>query len=960
MSSELSHFFETLTASGYQGDYSADYPERLIAATDNSIYQLQPQAILYPRTGEDLALAVRIAARYQLPLTPRGGGTGTNAQSLTAGIVVDVSRYLDKIISFNAEHETVTVQPGVILSRLNAFLKPHGYFFPPTVSTANRATIGGMIATDASGKGSRHYGKTSDYLESMNIILSDGEVFDAKIFSKAETEQLLKEKSRAGKCCQEIIRVIRDNESEIESVFPKMNRGLTGYNLQRVLLPDGSFNPMRLLAGSEGTLAFTQEVTLKVKELPRFKRLVVIRYSTFETALAHIETLLQADPLAIEILDDRVLDTARDDISWQSIEPVLGGPSPCPVNGLNFVEFVGDDLAALQAGMAQIKTLCEGQKDIIDFRLVDDEALIEKLWSLRASAVGLLGRPIGDRQAIPFIEDTAVPPQALPAYVKEFRATLDQYHLSYGMFGHADVGCLHVRPFMNMLSAQERALIRPMSEKLVALTKKYGGVLWGEHGRGVRGEFLPVFFGEKLFPELCRIKAAFDPNDLFNRGKLVPLNEHKVIKIDEMPLRGTFDEQIKPSWKQIFAKAINCNGNGACFNQEPSSVMCPSYKATKNRLYSPKGRTALLKEWLRLNSLPQKSPDRKQIRPLEKTLKRSLSTCLACKACSSQCPLKIDIPQLRSLFLQQFYRFRLRPIKDYAIAFLETFLKIGRVYPALSNKILGNKTSKMLLSLIGLVDIPRFTPVRLPESAFLTTAWLSEENSRKLLILQDSYTSSFEGQLVEDSYFVFRALGYDVKVSPVWDNGKACHVLGFRSLFAHAARDMIANLRPVSENGIPIVSLDAATGLMFQKEYREIGKNDQICVQSLEAFLLKELKDHPPVSLKTVSAIKEKTLIPHCTAQALTPETGTQWCEVFALFGLKMSIKQTGCCGMAGLFGHERDNAALSKKLFSLNWNDLVTPDTLATGFSCRCQTKRMKGAKLQHPIEVLRSCLEK
>lgn len=960
MQNKLSQFLEVLTTSGFEGDYGSDYAECLIAATDNSIYQLQPQAVIYPKTEKDLSLTIRLASSWQLPLTPRGGGTGTNAQSLTPYIVVDVSRYLDKIITFDAQNKTVTVQPGVILTRLNAFLKPLGYFFPPTVSTANRATIGGMVATDASGKGSRLYGKTSDYLERMKIILSDGEIFEARIFNKEETGQLLKKKSRAGQGCREIVRVITEHETEIETIFPRMNRGLTGYNLQRVLLSDGSFNPMRLFAGSEGTLGFTQEITLRVKELPRFKRLVVIRYNQFEAALDHINILLKAQPLAIEILDDRVLNTARDDISWQAIEPVLGGPSSQPVNGLNFVEFVGDDLSTLIQGMEKVEALCQNQKGVIDFRLVNDETVIEQLWSLRASAVGLLGRPVGDRQAIPFIEDTAVPPAVLPAYVKEFRAALDHYHLSYGMFGHADVGCLHVRPFMNMLSESDRTLIRPISEKLVALTKKYGGVLWGEHGRGVRGEFLPVFFGEKLFPELCRIKAAFDPEDLFNRGKLVPLDHYDVIKIDEMPMRGSFDEQIKPSWRQVFGKAINCNGNGACFNQEPSSVMCPSYKATKNRLYSPKGRTALLKEWLRLKSLPEHSNEKQKLGTIEKTLKHSLSLCLACKACASQCPLKIDIPQLRSLFLQKFYRFRVRPFRDYCVAFLEIFLKAGRSYPRLVNNILRQGPVKSILNFIGLVDLPQFAPVKLPLSSFSTSEWLNNKEKRKVLLLQDNYTSSFEGQLIEDAYFVLRKLGYNVKISPLWDNGKACHVLGFRSIFAYMAQKMIKNLRPFSEQNIPIIFLDAATGLMFQKEYREIEKRYQIPVESLEAFLIKELKDHPPQLGKTDSDVKEKILIPHCTAQALTPETGAQWQGIFTLFGLKLSVKQTGCCGMAGLFGHEKQNSVISRQLFKMNWEAFTTQDTLATGFSCRCQAERIKGAKLQHPIGFLRHFLEK
>ncbi|MBF0861221.1 FAD-binding and (Fe-S)-binding domain-containing protein [Gluconobacter kanchanaburiensis] len=961
-------FIARLKAQGFAGDISKDISSRLVFSTDNSIYQRLPSLVLYPRNGEDLNRAVR-AADGHITLAVRGGGTGTNGQSLTDGVVVDVSRYLDHILDFDAEEGTVTVEPGVILARLNAFLKPHGCFFPPTVSTATRATIGGMIATDASGKGSRIYGRTSDYIEAMDVVLSDGSDLHVTRLSADGLEQACAGTDLSSRIHAEVRRVVTEHAAEIQRVFPDMNRGLTGYNLQNLLHDDGSFHLARLLAGSEGTLALTRRVVLRVRRLPKYRQLIVVRYTSFNGTLCDVQTLLPAGPSAVEVLDDRVLARAQQDVTWHALEQVLGSRTSLPVKGLSFVEFVGDDPDLLSEQIASAVNLLENSPyKPIDYKAVSDPDIIANLWTLREKSVGLLGRPDGHRQGVPFVEDTAVPPEVLPEYVSEFRDILDGYGLSYGMFGHADVGCLHVRPFLDMLTEEDRALIRPISDAVAALTKRHGGLLWGEHGRGFRGEFSPLFFGETLFAELCRIKDTFDPKDIFNRGKLAPGGMgHPVDRIDGIPFKGSFDEEIAPELRDAYGLSVSCNGNGACFNREPDMAMCPSYKATKDRRQSPKGRALLIRSWTRLRSLPQDAPDRSLLPAVAEQLHTALDTCLSCKACATQCPIRVDIPSMRSKFLASYYRERHRPFRDYLVYWLEPLLALGRIAPGAGNVLLHNPLSRSILSRVGLVDLPRLRPARLGRKAHINRTWLrhSRGNPDAVILIQDSFTGSFDGGLTEKVHALLTTLGLDVRVTPVWDNGKARHVLGFRRGFGVTARHTLRKLNRIGSFGISLVSLDAATGLMFTQEYRDIsGAGLMPKIMPLETFLRGRIEQNALQSRGQASQAQKNpetsfSVISHCTEQASRPESAGDWAFVLRYFGLAAEAGKAGCCGMAGLFGHQKEQAGLSRRIFEQNWQAKITKPVLATGFSCRCQTERLAGLRPAHPAEALLDVLQ-
>ena len=942
-----------LTEAGFTGDIEAGLAARLTAGTDNSIYQLLPALVLHPRSGEDINRAVRVARTFSggpVPIQARGGGTGTNGQSLGNGITLDTSRHLNRILHLDVEAGTVTVEPGVVLDQLNAFLGQSGLFFPPMVSTASRATIGGMVATDASGKGSRIYGKTSDHILALDLVLADGSDWTARRLDADERHHMLGAEGLVGDIHRAVDRVVREKAALIEAIFPRMNRGMTGYNLQGVTR-DGGFDLTRLLAGSEGTLALTKSITLALRPKPKHRALIVARYNAFDTALRDVRHLLAAEPSAIEVLDDKVLAMAREDILWCGIETVLGGPAAAPVMGLSFIEFLADDTKDLdRATEAMAARLATSDHPAMDWRVVRDSRTIDQLWSLREKAVGLLGRMGGRRQGTPFVEDTAVPPERLADYVRDFRAILDSHGLVYGMFGHADVGCLHVRPALDMADPADAALIRPISDAVAALTKSYGGLLWGEHGRGYRGEFSPFFFGNELYQELCQIKRAFDPLNLLNPGKLATPDASTVTeRIDAVPLRGAANRQIAAALTEEYDRAIACNGNAACHSWDALEPMCPSFKATGDRVQSPKGRATVLRAWARLSSQHERGLPAPGLAALEEEVKASLDTCLSCKACASQCPVKVDVPAMKSRFLAGYYRSRRRPARDHLMARMEIFLGGARRFPRLANAALSLPLLRQQLrNRFNLVDLPVFAPTRMKAPT---------KAGRPVILLRDSFVASFDGAVEAAAVRLLEKLGYAVTLSPVWINGKAAQVLGMPEHFRRAAQRAQALRVRLGATGIPLVSLDAATGLLFEQEYQAVAPLDGApAVLSFEQFLIAEI-EAGHIARRQPSTGLEWRILLHCTERTARPETGARWQRIFAHFGIPAVVPALGCCGMAGMFGHEAEHAGLSRQIFDLSWARETEGGEAAiaiTGFSCRCQVKRFAGVRPPHPVEIL------
>lgn len=1016
---ETRAFLAQLKKSGFIGDIEAGDAARVVAATDNSIYQAIPQAILYPRGSQDVRCIVRTANRREfnsITFTARGGGTGTNGQSLTTGVIIDLSRHMNKILEINPQEGWVRVEAGVVKDQLNQALAPHGYFFAPDTSTSNRCTIGGMIATDASGQGSLIYGKTSDHILALKSVLANGEMLHSQPLSRNQAEKIATEETTVGQIYRQVLATCQTMKAEIDARFPPLNRFLTGYDLKHAYDEDTDCVDLsRLIAGAEGTLALVTEAKLNITPQPNFKVLVNIKYLDFQDALRHAPALVRAQATSVETIDSNVLDLARNDIVWHQVSDLLTDVPPYRMDGINILEFTAHDQAELgdkvKALLNNLKALDPHASGVIGYQICRDAESIQRIYAMRKKAVGLLGATKGSAKPVAFVEDTVVPPEQLADYILEFRHLLDSYGLHYGMFGHVDAGVLHVRPALDMQDPASEQLVREISDKVVQLTAKYGGLMWGEHGKGFRSEYGPEFFGDELFTELRKIKSAFDPNNRFNPGKIcTPLGserkQQRLVSVDARK-RGWYDRQIPLASQALIGGAMDCNGNGLCFNFDAQAAMCPSFRASKDKRYSPKGRASLLREWARQageqgyalsNSLAEPSMWQNLRLATESTTKAdfnhevraSLDTCLACKACASQCPVKVDIPRQRALFYATYHQRYRRPWRDFLVRDGEKFFSRFAKTPRLGNLLSQNLFSKKVLAWwFGYQDIPRFSVPKLSRqlpqqvmsltqfesaAATLTQAQIREQY---VLIVQDAFTSCFNADVVAAFAKVLVQLGKTPVLLPLMANGKASHVKGFLATFQYQAGHTAAKLAGYAEQyGCPMVGMDAATTLVFRDEYRheQIPLSETFSVLTIDEFLATQLSqgNWPNVSKAHASAYakasaKSVTLLPHCTEQTADPRVMQRWQQIFAQVGVELNTPAVGCCGMAGTFGHEREQQGLSKQIYALSWQEQVEqhgPQLVASGFSCRCQVERMTAAKGKkgaqkplHPVQWLARC---
>lgn len=989
---------------GFAGDIQTDIGTRMVLATDNSVYQVVPQAAVFPKNKADVVILMQTCRLHefsQIPVTVRGGGTGTNGQSLTSGIVVDVSRHMNHILEVNIEEKWVRVEPGVILDRLNAHLRPSGLFFGPTLSPSNRATLGGMISTDASGKGSRVYGKTSDHILELDTVLADGTSWRSTAINEEQLNRIAGEDHTVGW----IHRTVRDSvvthQNEIRTIFPKINRFMTGYNLAMVWNNEKhEFNLNRLIAGSEGTLGIVVEARLNLLEIPKFRRLIVLKYPSFDEALAAAQMLAESQPTAIETIDDKILSLAKQDVIWAKVGPYVSDTNGQNTAAINLVEYASnnqDDVDTQVRNVIAALNQRHGQRGAAHgYYIAKDETEYKSLWELRKKGVGLLGNTKGLRKPVPFVEDTVVPPIQLPEFVRRFREVLDEAGLTYGMFGHVDVGCLHVRPALDLKNVDDERLLREISDKISDLVQQFGGVLWGEHGKGYRSEYVPRYFGDTLYRQMRIIKKAFDPNNQLNPGKLaVPDGIDGDLATIDGPKRGWFDRQISLDARTRFAVAVDCNGNAACFNEDADDVMCPSYKVTRDRIHSPKGRASLMREWLRQLAhagyqpnhsnpaqvsflrnmfLPRRRKNHQAVaHDFSHDVYDAMNGCLACKACATQCPIRVDVPDFRSDFYSLYHTRYARPLRDYFVGALEKATHWMARMPRIANWLMGLSLSQWFLRrCVGIVDSPRLTPFNVTRELKRRGALALELNkpreiasadrTKAVILLQDTFTSCFDGTVVLDIYDFLGALGYKVWVVPPFVNGKGLHTRGFLRHFQLKANQNLKFLRAIGDLETPIIGIDPAITLTYRDEYVKLPRSttERVPVSLIQEWLASQLGTLIIPKLKSTSL--NYVLFGHCTEKSLAVQSQTQWVGIFAAFGLQLRIENTGCCGMSGVFGHESEHVGDSRMIFEAGWKNRLDkirdPSTqvVVTGYSCRAQVKRFHSVSFQHPIQALLS----
>ncbi|WP_296746942.1 FAD-binding and (Fe-S)-binding domain-containing protein [Mesorhizobium sp.] len=985
--------FERLTEAGFRGEIATGASVRAVYSTDNSIYQVMPQGVLFPRGIEDLEVLARILSEPafgDVSIAMRGGGTGTNGQSLTKSLVVDCSRHMTRILEIDPIRRVARVEAGVVKDQLNAALKPYGLFFAPELSTSNRATIGGMVSTDACGQGSCLYGKTSNHVIGLRVVMADGYTLWSRPVDEGGLQALKAMPGLIGEACRVADRVERSHRELIAQTFPKLNRFMTGYDLAHLRREDGRFDLNALLCGSEGTLAMLAEAELNLLPIPPYAALVNIRYADFNGALEDARNLVALSVASVETIDEKVLGLARADGGWPAIARFFPIEASGAANGINIVEVLADDqeelsrkIAAVESGL--LASPCEARGGHTIARHGGD---IDAIWAMRKRAVGLLGGAEGSARPVAFVEDTAVPPENLAAYIREFRELLDAEGLEYGMFGHVDAGVLHVRPALDLTRPQHVSLVRRVSDAVVALTRKHGGILWGEHGKGLRSEYVPAYFGD-LYPALQEIKRAFDPRNQMNPGKICTPGDDSLAKIDSAPLRGDFDRTIAQGIRGAYDNAANCNGNGACFDYDATSVMCPSYKGTRDRRFSPKGRASLMREWLRLLAVQGVDPldEAKRhratnglgrlavrawntINPANRSdfsheVRESMDTCLACKACAGQCPVKVSVPAFRAKFLELYYGRYLRPLKDPVVAAIETTLPMVAPFKPLYNALVRSTPGKFATHLIGLTALPSMPSVRLKRSlkqrgcAIATRERLlalpAGDRSRAVVFVADAFTKHFDPQIVLDIVDLASSMGFLPFLSAPLPNGKAMHVHGYLAAFEKAATRTARYLQGLEETGATLVGIDPSMTLTYRGEYASLGSIPPRVLLPQE-WLVDNVDRLAPAQK---SFFGRYLLLGHCTERTNASEAFRLWARIFAKLGVDLNVAEIGCCGMAGTFGHEVRNRALSQEIYAMSWPaalDGAGTDTvlMATGYSCRSQAALLSKRKMLHPVQAL------
>lgn len=923
------------------GQLATDDVTRTVYSTDNSIYQITPAGVALPETAKALHELVRAnaAGSSPAPIVARGGGTGTNGQSLTNGVLVDLKRNLNSIIHIDPEAQTAVVEPGVVTAALNVELAAHGLFWAPHTSTMSRATVGGMIATDAAGKGSLVYGRANQHVLALDICLADGSEFRAEPLTIADAEARAASNDASG----QIWRALLDLDISEDDTFalPELARGFSGYGLDR-LRDGGIIDPLALLVGSEGTLGITTRATLGLTPIPKHTTLIVAAYASFADALEDALVMRATQPTAIESFDERTLDAGRNSPAWPALGNIVGDLR----GSVLLLEYDGPD----PIDDAPIHAALHASGRMITASTVKTAAERAQAWKVRADGSSLLAQIVvgtPDRSARPtaMIEDCAVPVANMPAFIADFQACLDGFGVVYAMFGHADVGCVHVRPALDTTDPEHETLVRTITDAVVQVVKNHGGVLWGEHGQGLRGDVASEFLAPETISMMRQVKTIFDPHDLLNPGKLYrPTNAtESLIAIDAAPMRGQINREIPVAIRQEFGDAFACNGNGLCHQHSTTDAMCPSYKASGDPALSPKGRADLLRSFL-LRRENGGDPT------FEDAVAENLDQCLSCSACSGTCPVEVNIPELKSQFFESYYTSRKRPLAHGVLSKFESLASIATNSPGLAR--LGAKPAGKLL---GLVDLPTPTKQRIPTSF----ATFSPERSRgphqhgvDIVLLRDVFTDRLEPETIEKSANVLSQLGLRVELSPFVPSGKFDHVKGKRAAFAKAALAQARLVDSISAAGAQPVAIEPATALLHEHEYPAIHPGYPTTVRHLVDVLHEHREAMPP----TINPRAALLLLGHCTERTTRPASLTRWSDVLAAAGHTVQTPELGCCGMAGIFGHEVSNQEMSKTLWAMGWDDAVKQNShvTATGYSCRSQAHRLAGKHPPHPIHFL------
>lgn len=955
------------------GSLQFDSLTKTLYATDASVYREIPLAVAFPKTESDIKKLILFAAKNGTSLIPRTAGTSLAGQCVGNGIVVDVSKNFTQILEFNKEERWVRVQPGVVRDELNRFLKPHGLFFSPITSTANRAMIGGMVGNNSSGTTSIVYGVTRDKVISLDTILSDGNSVVFGEITQDDFDRKCALNTLEGQIYRQIFDELNNPEirEEIHAQFPKksIHRRNTGYAVDELLkaeLFEGNekFNFCKLLAGSEGTLAFTTEIKISLDPLPEPIEIVVAaHFESIHESMKAAQVAMKHPATAVELMDKIILDCTKESIEYSKNRYFVEGDP----KAILMIEFRG---YSLQEAMAKGEELIA---DLIEAGLgyaypIIEPAMVSSAWALRAAGLGLLGNIPGDPKAVACIEDTAVDIEDLADYIDELDEILKGFNQNPVHYAHAGAGEIHMRPILNLKKAEDVEEFYQISLASAKLVKKYQGSLSGEHGDGrVRAAFIPLMVGEKNYKLFRSIKYTWDPKNIFNPGKIVdaaPMN--KFLRYEP--------EMVTPEHKTIFdfsqaggilRLAEKCNGSGDCRKLPGSGgTMCPSFMATRNERDTTRGRANTLREFLTMDN-KENAFDHPEI-------KEAMDLCLSCKGCTAECPSSVDMASMKAEFLYQYQKTNGVPLRSRAFAYINDLNELGSKVSGISNFFLANSlTAGLMKSVLGVAPqrhLPEISPISLRKWFRKNYSSLSGAKTeiKKVYFFVDEFTNHNDTQIGIKAISLLKKLGYGVMVVDHEESGRSALSKG---LLEKAKKHAEANVRvfeKIVNGNTPLIGLEPSAILSFRDEYPRIvspefveaAKKLKNYTLLIDEFLGREIAAGNIKAELFTTKTKKIKLHGHCHQKALSSMNWTQ--KMLSLpANYSVEVIPSGCCGMAGSFGYEVEHYEISQQigelvLFPAVRNTDSETIIAAPGTSCRHQISDGTGRKAKHPAEIL------
>jgi FAD/FMN-containing dehydrogenase/Fe-S oxidoreductase len=938
-----------------EGEVRFDQASRLLYATDASLWQIVPIGVVIPRTERDVVETVRIAAKRQVPLLPRGSGTSLAGQSVGCALVLDFTKYLNQVLEVNAEERWVRVQPGVILDELNAQLKPLGLKFAPDVAPSNRASVGGMMGNNSCGAHSILYGKTIDHVLQQRVILSDGSEAHFGPCTEEEWRERAAAETLEGQIYRETERICRDNAAEIEARFPRIMRRVGGYNVDEIVRRR-NLNLASIMVGSEGTLATVVEAKLRLVPLPRHTALLISRFDDLLDSLRAVQTIIKHGPAAVELMDRIVLDLTRENIELRG---KLNLPEITPEAEL-MTEFYGETAEAAAAKMEALAAELTALGMGTEHNRITDLAAQAQIWSVRKAGVGLLMGMKGEARPAGFIEDSAVPTDVLPEFIRDLRALLGEYRLEACYYAHASVGLLHVRPILNLKKAVDREHMREIASRTADLVLHYGGAMSAEHGDGLaRSEWQERMYGPQIYQAFRELKAAFDPQGIMNPGKIVDaprMNENLRYRDGYQTI--PVDTVLDFSRDGGFGLAVEmCSGVGAC-RKKLEGAMCPSYRATLEEEHSTRGRANLLRMAI---SGQTGRPDF-----ADPVVREALDLCLECKACKAECPSNVDMAKLKYEFLHHYHQAHGTPERARFFGRVAEMSRLGSHFPWLANWIQSLPFTRQWMERRLGIDSRRPLPALAPRTLL---AWFKSHQvdaragqRGEVLLLADTFTNYQEPEVGQAAVRVLEACGYRVRIPELRCCGRPQISKG---LLEEARANAEYNVRTLHENGrgeLPLIGLEPSCLVTFRDEYRDFRLGHAAEGVAERSFLFEDLLARIEEPLPFREDRRRVLLHGHCHQKAVLGMKGPM-ALLKRVPGFEVTLLNSGCCGMAGTFGYEKEHYDLSLKIGELTVLRQVreAPEDaliVAAGTSCRHQIRHATGRTALHPAQALEAVL--